>query len=51
MAHTVLLYKAIYTGLFALHTDTTRRPRGRRVSPDSRIMAMTSIDARPAEAG
>jgi IS30 family transposase len=56
--------EAIYTWVYALPKGelarqgillrsgrTQRRPRGRRSSPGARIVGMTSIDARPAEAG
>lgn len=56
-------HEAIYTWLYALPRGelatlgillrsgrTQRRPRGRRRSPGARIVGMTSIDARPAEA-
>lgn len=55
--------EAIYTWLYALPKGelaaqgillrsgrTDRKPRGRRKSPGARIVGMTSIDARPAEA-
>jgi transposase, IS30 family len=55
--------EAIYTWIYALPTGdlarhgillrsgrTQRRPRGQRFSPGARIVGMTSIDARPAEA-
>jgi transposase, IS30 family len=56
-------HEAIYTWIYALPKGelerhgillrsgrTQRRPRGRRSSPGARIVGMTSIDARPAEA-
>ncbi len=56
-------HEAIYTWIYALPKGelaaqgillrsgrTSRRPRGRRRSPGARIVGMTSIDARPAEA-
>jgi len=56
-------HEAIYTWIYALPKGalaregillrtgrTQRRPRGRRHSPGARIVGMTSIDARPAEA-
>ncbi|HEX6404237.1 MAG TPA: IS30 family transposase, partial [Pseudonocardiaceae bacterium] len=55
--------EAIYTWIYALPKGelarqgillrtrrTQRRPRGRASSPGARIVGMTSIDARPAEA-
>ena len=57
-------HEAIYTWIYALPKGelanqgillrsgrTRRRPRGRSSSPGARIVGMTSIDARPAEAG
>jgi transposase, IS30 family len=56
-------HEAIYTWIYALPKGelarqgillrsgrTTRRPRGRRTSPGARIVGMTSIDDRPADA-
>src|SRR5918997_3155704 len=56
-------HEAIYTWIYALPKGelaregillrsgrTRRRPRGRRSGPGARIVGMTSIDARPAEA-